>query len=193
MWTERRANGYLLPHRLGGHQPRHCQSQSRAWPGGVFGVFGISNISHRPGSPHRGNGGPAKHLQLPPPWLHNPPVGCCRQDCPQQVDGISNKHRVQVFKNNCWKFRLDCSKLIPCSESLKTINIDDQFSPGRCQVGFIQSKEWPSFCLCFYLSDFKNHFPGFYPRSGWQPALYWNLLGMSRCCGDFWPETCHRV
>jgi hypothetical protein len=30
--------------------------------------------------------------------------------------------------------RLDCSKLIPCSESLKTINIDDQFSPGRCQV-----------------------------------------------------------
>ena len=30
--------------------------------------------------------------------------------------------------------KLDCSKLIPCSESLKTINIDDQFSPGRCQV-----------------------------------------------------------
>ena len=30
--------------------------------------------------------------------------------------------------------KLDCSKLIPCSESLVTINIDDQFSPGRCQV-----------------------------------------------------------
>ena len=30
--------------------------------------------------------------------------------------------------------KLDCSKLIPCSESLVTINIDDQFSPGKCQV-----------------------------------------------------------
>ena len=30
--------------------------------------------------------------------------------------------------------KLDCSKLIPCSESLVTINIDDGFSPGRCQV-----------------------------------------------------------
>ena len=32
--------------------------------------------------------------------------------------------------------KLDCSKLIPCSESLVTINIDDQFSPGKCQVRF---------------------------------------------------------
>ena len=34
--------------------------------------------------------------------------------------------------------KLDCSKLIPCSESLKTINIDDQFSPGRCQVSTLE-------------------------------------------------------
>ena len=27
--------------------------------------------------------------------------------------------------------RLDCSKLVPCSESLKTIAIDEHFSPGR--------------------------------------------------------------
>jgi hypothetical protein len=37
-------------------------------------------------------------------------------------------------ESNSVTSRLDCSKLIPCSESLKTINIDDQFSPGRCQV-----------------------------------------------------------
>ena len=27
--------------------------------------------------------------------------------------------------------RLDCSKLVPCSESLKTIAIDEHFMPGR--------------------------------------------------------------
>ncbi len=32
------------------------------------------------------------------------------------------------------KNKLDCSKLVPCSESLKTIAIDEHFSPGRCQV-----------------------------------------------------------
>ena len=32
------------------------------------------------------------------------------------------------------KSRLDCSKLVPCSESLKTIAIDEHFSPGRCQI-----------------------------------------------------------
>ena len=32
------------------------------------------------------------------------------------------------------KNRLDCSKLVPCSESLKTIAIDEHFSTGRCQV-----------------------------------------------------------
>ncbi len=30
--------------------------------------------------------------------------------------------------------RLDCSKLVPTSESLKTIAIDEHFSPGRCQI-----------------------------------------------------------
>merc|ERR1712012_1143760 len=37
--------------------------------------------------------------------------------------------------------RLDCSKLIPCSESLVTINIDDQFSPGKCQVSTLSVVE----------------------------------------------------
>ena len=32
------------------------------------------------------------------------------------------------------KNKLDCSKLVPCSESLKTIAIDEHFSPGRCQI-----------------------------------------------------------
>ena len=35
----------------------------------------------------------------------------------------------RVIKN-----RIDCSKLVPCSESLKTIAIDEHFSPGRCQI-----------------------------------------------------------
>lgn len=30
--------------------------------------------------------------------------------------------------------KLDCSKLVPCSESLKSISIDEHLSPGRCQV-----------------------------------------------------------
>lgn len=30
--------------------------------------------------------------------------------------------------------RLDCSKLIPCSESLKSIAIDEHLSPGKCQI-----------------------------------------------------------
>lgn len=30
--------------------------------------------------------------------------------------------------------KLDCSKLVPCSESLKSISIEDHLSPGRCQV-----------------------------------------------------------
>ncbi|XP_063218267.1 leucine-rich repeat serine/threonine-protein kinase 1 isoform X2 [Bacillus rossius redtenbacheri] len=30
--------------------------------------------------------------------------------------------------------KLDCSKLIPCSESLKSISIEEHLSPGKCQV-----------------------------------------------------------
>lgn len=30
--------------------------------------------------------------------------------------------------------RLDCSKLIPCSESLRSISIEEHLSPGKCQI-----------------------------------------------------------
>lgn len=30
--------------------------------------------------------------------------------------------------------KLDCSKLVPCSESLKSISIEEHLSPGKCQV-----------------------------------------------------------
>lgn len=30
--------------------------------------------------------------------------------------------------------KLDCSKLAPCSESIKSISIEEHLSPGRCQV-----------------------------------------------------------
>jgi hypothetical protein len=33
--------------------------------------------------------------------------------------------------------RLDCSKLVPCSESLKSIAIDEHLSPGKCQISAI--------------------------------------------------------
>jgi len=33
--------------------------------------------------------------------------------------------------------KLDCSKLIPCSESLKSISIEERLSPGKCQVLYI--------------------------------------------------------
>lgn len=32
--------------------------------------------------------------------------------------------------------KLDCSKLVPCSESLKSIAIEEHLSPGKCQVRF---------------------------------------------------------
>lgn len=34
------------------------------------------------------------------------------------------------------KSRLDCSKLVPCSESLWSISIEENLSPGKCQVIF---------------------------------------------------------
>lgn len=35
--------------------------------------------------------------------------------------------------------KLDCSKLIPCSESLKSISIEERLSPGKCQVLFLNA------------------------------------------------------
>lgn len=32
--------------------------------------------------------------------------------------------------------KLDCSKLVPCSESLKSIAIEEHLSPTNCQVRF---------------------------------------------------------
>lgn len=32
--------------------------------------------------------------------------------------------------------KLDCSKLVPCSESLKSIAIEEHLSPTNCQVSF---------------------------------------------------------
>ncbi|CAG0916811.1 unnamed protein product [Notodromas monacha] len=37
-------------------------------------------------------------------------------------------------RTNSISGQLDCSKLAPCSESLKSIAIDEHLSPGRCQV-----------------------------------------------------------
>ncbi len=40
-----------------------------------------------------------------------------------------------VQGQRCVRARLDCSKLVPSSESLRTISgIDEHFSPGRCQI-----------------------------------------------------------
>jgi len=38
------------------------------------------------------------------------------------------------FGRRKMRSKLDCSKLVPSSESLATIAIDEHFSPGRCQV-----------------------------------------------------------
>ena len=68
----------------------------------------------------------------------------------QVVSAEDNKHVFSYLYPGCliyqWNVdsktvttKLDCSKLIPCSESLKTINIDDQFSPGRCQVSTLEA------------------------------------------------------
>lgn len=38
-------------------------------------------------------------------------------------------NRSKTIKN-----RLDCSKLVPCSESLWSISIEENLSPGKCQV-----------------------------------------------------------
>lgn len=38
-------------------------------------------------------------------------------------------NKTKIIKN-----RLDCSKLVPCSESLWSISIEENLSPGKCQV-----------------------------------------------------------
>ena len=43
-------------------------------------------------------------------------------------------YHVYQWHKKTIKNKLDCSKLVPCSESLKTIAIDEHFSTGRCQV-----------------------------------------------------------
>lgn len=40
-------------------------------------------------------------------------------------------NKTKIIKN-----RLDCSKLVPCSESLWSISIEENLSPGKCQVCF---------------------------------------------------------
>merc|ERR1712029_1032790 len=73
--------------------------------------------------------------------------------------------------------RLDCSKLIPCSESLKTINIDDQFSPGRCQVSalsVVQSLVYIGTCWgCLVVAESSSLRPVtvFRPYSAEIPSL----------------------
>jgi len=42
--------------------------------------------------------------------------------------------------------KLDCSKLVPCSESLKSISIEEHLSPGKCQV---------CVCVCIYICIYK--------------------------------------
>lgn len=38
-------------------------------------------------------------------------------------------NKTKIIKN-----RLDCSKLVPCSETLWSISIEENLSPGKCQV-----------------------------------------------------------
>lgn len=38
------------------------------------------------------------------------------------------------IKRKAIENKLDCSKLIPCSESLKSIQIEEHLSPGKCQI-----------------------------------------------------------
>lgn len=46
------------------------------------------------------------------------------------------------------KNRLDCSKLVPCSESLWSISIEENLSPGKCQVNNLFTK------LCFFVINY---------------------------------------
>lgn len=68
-------------------------------------------------------------------------------------------------KTKAIKNRLDCSKLVPCSESLWSISIEENLSPGKCQVNFSNYKIIVSvsvmsasfrfrqcaFSICFYM------------------------------------------
>ena len=73
--------------------------------------------------------------------------------------------------------KLDCSKLIPCSESLVTINIDDQFSPGKCQVSsltVVENLVYIGTCWgCLVVAESASLRPGtvFRPYSAEIPSL----------------------
>ncbi len=58
-------------------------------------------------------------------------------------------------KTKTIKNRLDCSKLVPCSETLWSISIEENLSPGKCQVNFsIKEKN--------YCPEFLNSFLFFF-------------------------------
>ena len=58
-----------------------------------------------------------------------------------QYQGLIVSYLLRDVETKSLVNKLDCSKLIPCSESLVTINIDDQFSPGKCQVSSLSVVE----------------------------------------------------
>lgn len=76
-------------------------------------------------------------------------------------------------KTKSIKNRLDCSKLVPCSESLWSISIEENLSPGKCQVilfveAFFFSSDIKTvlFCLDFGIVCFQHVF------------VHWHILGL---------------
>jgi len=47
--------------------------------------------------------------------------------------------------------KLDCSKLVPCSESLKSISIEEHLSPGKCQVCVCMCM-----CVCIHICIYES-------------------------------------
>lgn len=72
------------------------------------------------------------------------------------------------------KNRLDCSKLVPCSESLWSISIEENLSPGKCQVNNLFKKICFWFLIILFVIDF-----GFVRFQ--YVFVYWYILGLHYC------------
>jgi hypothetical protein len=106
-------------------------SQYEMWCGeneGIINVFSMSESGvsdHRPLS-HFSNTLPSKGLYVAQLYSTSTHVySYVAPSCVLYQWNIESK----TIEN-----KLDCSKLIPCSESLKSIQIDEHLSPGKCQI-----------------------------------------------------------
>lgn len=99
------------------------------WCGENYGTINVFSISESGASDHN----PLTHFLTPSKEFYVAKLHATSQYVYSYVAPSCVLYQwnvdTKVIEN-----KLDCSKLIPCSESLKSIQIDEHLSPGKCQI-----------------------------------------------------------